>query len=161
MQVIEQLKKMDDARFQAIYAALEQEGFGPLDGEVAKVMKFRPHAIRKLPMGQRAKRAKRLLEAASNAEMCYELFGSYLIKEHKELVTSFLDLTGVEHEEGMIHNTDEAQPDGGKIAAAVLELDGRFSGEDVTLYLSLCAEQWPQVTEIQEAWRTRLAQAST
>lgn len=155
MQVIEQLRKMDDERFHAIYTALEQNGFGPLDGEVAKVMKFRPHAIKKLPMPQRAKRAKRILESGANAELCYELFGSYLIKEHKELVTGFLDLTGVDHEEGMIQNVGEATPAGDKIAAAVSELDGKFDAEDVTLYLAICAEQWPQVEEIQSTWAAR------
>jgi hypothetical protein len=156
MQVIEQLKRMDQGRFLAIYEALEQQGFGPLDNEVAKELKFRPQAIRKLPMPKRAARAKRLLEAASNAELCYELFGTYLIKEHKGLVTGFLDLTGVEHEEGMIENTDEARPDGKKVADAVAELEAQFSGEDVTLYLAICAEQWPQVTEIQETWQARI-----
>ena len=157
MQVIEQLKKMDDARFLKIYSALEQQGFGPLDNEVAKAMKFRPQAIRKLPFERRAKKAKQILENAANAEMCYEIFGSYLIKEHKELVTGFLDLTGVAHEEGMIQNIEEARPTGDKIEGAVKELDGKFDGEDVTLYLSLCAEQWPQVEEIQATWRARTA----
>lgn len=155
MQVIEQLKKMDDARFLQIYSSLEQAGFGPLDSEVAKAMKFRPHAIRKLPFDRRAKKAKQLLEASANAEMCYEIFGSYLIKERKDLVIGFLDATGVEHEEGMIQNTEEDKPSGDKVESAVTELDGKFESDDVTLYLSLCAEQWPQVTEIQDTWRSR------
>ncbi|MFT7670605.1 MAG: hypothetical protein ACI8X5_003315 [Planctomycetota bacterium] len=155
MQVIEQLKKMDDARFLTIYSALEQQGFGPMDNEVAKAMKFRPHAIRKLPFDRRAKKAKQLLESTANAEMCYEIFGSYLIKDHKELVTGFLDLTGVEHEDGMIQNTDESQPDGTKIGEAVKALDEKHPHEDVTLYLSLCAEQWPSINQIQETWKTR------
>lgn len=155
MQVIEQLKSMDDERFIKIYSALEQQGFGPLDQEVAKALKFRPHAIRRVPFERRAKKAKQLLLSSANAEMCYEIFGSYLIKEHKELVTGFLDLTGVEHEEGMIENTEAAQPAGDKVGSAVSELDGKFDKEDVTLYLSLCAEQWPGVTEIQETWQGR------
>ncbi len=157
MQVIEQLKAMDDERLLVIYEALENQGFGPLDSEVAKVMKFRPHAIRKLPMAQRAKRAKRILETTANAELAYELFGSYLIKDHKELVTGFLDLTGVEHEEGMIQSVAEQTPAGDRVAGAVAELDGKHAPGDVTLYLSLCAEQWPQVTEIQDVWKSRLA----
>lgn len=156
MQVIEQLKAMDDERFLVIYEALENQGFGPLDSEVAKVMKFRPHAIRKLPMAQRAKRAKKILESTANAELAYELFGSYLIKDHKELVTGFLDLTGVEHEEGMIQSVAEQVPAGDKVAGAVAELDGKHAPGDVTLYLSLCAEQWPQVAELQDTWRARI-----
>lgn len=157
MQVIEQLKAMDEDRFLTIYQALENQGFGPLDSEVAKVMKFRPHAIRKLPMVQRARRAKRILEGTANAELAYELFGSYLIKDHKELVTGFLDLTGVEHEDGMIQSVAEQTPAGDKVAAAVSELDGKHDPGDVTLYLSLCAEQWPGVSEIQETWKSRMA----
>ena len=75
MKVIEELKKMNDERFLGIYEALEDQGFGPLDGEVAKVMKFRPHAIRKLPMAQRAKRARSILTSGSKADLTYELFG--------------------------------------------------------------------------------------
>ncbi len=157
MQVIEQLKTMDEERFAAIYESLVHQGFGPLDNEVAKALKFRPQAIRKLPLAKRAKRAKSILENGANAEMCYEIFGSYLIKEHKELVTSFLDLTGVKHEEGMINSIEEDMPEGSKVADAAKELDGKHDAADVTLYLSLCAEQWPQVPEIQELWASRKA----
>ena len=156
MQVIEQLRQMDDERFLHIYESLEQHGFGPLDGEVAKALKFRPHAIKKLPMEKRARRARKILENAGNAELCYELFGGYLLKTKKELVTGFLDLTGVEHEDGMIQNVEESKPEGGKIGEAVKDLDGKFPPEDVTLYLAICAEQWPQVPEIQELWRSRI-----
>src|SRR5688500_19372467 len=101
MQVLDQLRALSDERFLAIYEALSQHGFGPLDGEVAKALKFRPQAIRKLPMAQRAKKARSLLLARSNGEMAYEVFGTYLLKDHKGLVTGFLDLTGVRHEDGM------------------------------------------------------------
>jgi len=90
------------------------------------------------------------------AALCYELFGRYLLESHKELVTGFLDATGVKHEEGMIRSVEEDRPEGGKVAAAVAELDGKFDPEDVTLYLSICAEQWPQVEEIQAAWSARV-----
>ena len=98
MQVVEQLKQTSPDRFLEIYSALENNGFGPLDGEVAKAMKFRPQAIRKLPMAQRARRAQSILISDSNAELTYELFGSYLMKTQKPLITDFLDETGVSHE---------------------------------------------------------------
>ena len=101
MQVIDYLKNMSAERFLAIYQSLENQGFGPLDGEVAKILKFRPQAIRKLPMDQRARRAKAFLERGTNAELAYELFGTYLLKSQKKIVTGFLDATGVEHEEGI------------------------------------------------------------
>lgn len=155
MQVIEQLKGMSPERFLAIYEALEKDGFGPLDSEVARALKFRPHAIRKLPMAQRARRAKALVERGSNTELAYELFGSYLMATCKSLVTDFLDATGVEHEDGMIEDVDAHKPAADKVSPAVAELDQKYAPEDVTLYLSMCAEQWPDVAELESVWRMR------
>ncbi|MEM6674706.1 MAG: hypothetical protein AAF726_17800 [Planctomycetota bacterium] len=155
MQVIEQLKEMKEDRFLRIYESLASDGFGPLDGEVAKVLKFRPQAIRKLPMPKRAKTAQALLVRGANAELCYELFGTYLMQNAKGIVTDFLDGTGVEHEDGMIKNVDDAKPDPTKIASTVTELDEKYDSDDVTLYLSLAAEQWPSVPEVESVWRMR------
>ncbi len=155
MAVLEQLDKLSDDRFLAIYTSLGDRGFGPLDGEVAKAMKFRPQAIKKLPMDRRAKKARGLIVMHRNAELCYELFGSYLVKTKRDLVTGFLDATGVEHEDGMIQNIDAAAPKNEKIAAAVKDLDQRFDPDDVTLYLALAVEQWPEVEKLTEAWKAR------
>jgi hypothetical protein len=156
MQVIEQLKVLSDAHFLAIYESLAEQGFGPLDLEVAKAINFRPQAIRKLPFPQRAKKARQIVIAKHNAEMCYEIFGAYLIKTKKELVTKFLDATGVAHEDGMVEDLDSSTPAGSKVAAAVADLDRQFPAEDVTLYLSMCAQQWPGVPEITNLWRSRI-----
>lgn len=156
MQVIEQLKAMKDARFLAIYEALASEGFGPLDGEVAKDLKFRPQAIRKLPLQKRAQRARIILQRGGQANLCYEVFGSYLMATCKQLVVDFLDGTGVEHEEGMIQDTARDKPDPAKVAGVVRELDAKYDPDDVTLYLSLAAEQWPTVPEVESAWRMRI-----
>ena len=157
MQVVDQLKQTTPERFLEIYAALENQGFGPLDHEVAKALNFRPQAIRKLPMAQRARRAQSILQSKANAEMTYELFGSYLMKTQRELVTGFLDETGVSHEDGMIDGDEGNVPDVGKLDAALTKLDDDYGAEDVTLYLSICAEQWSQVPEIEAAWRARLS----
>lgn len=156
MKVIEQLRLLSDERFFSIYEALVRDGLGPLDGEVAKALKFRPQAIVKVPLAKRAQRARRILDSASNAEMCYELFGTYLFTKHKQLVLDFLDGVGVEHDEGMISNVAEALPDPAKLEGTLSQLDENFRPEDVTLYLSLCSEQWPSVPEVEAAWRGRL-----
>ena len=148
---------MTPERFLAIYQSLEQHGFGPLDGEVAKLLKFRPQAIRKLPMDQRARTARRLLESSHNAQMAYEILGAYLIKHHKELVTGFLDATGVKHQDGMIEDVDAQKPATDKLGPALAELDQKFAPEDVTIYLAICAEQWPDVKQIDRLWRERVA----
>ena len=155
MAVLAQLEALSDERFLSLYESLAERGFGPLDAEVAKHLKFRPQAIRKLPMPKRAAQARRLIEARKNAELCYELFGTYLVKTRKELVTGFLDATGVEHEDGMIADLDKSAPDPARIAGAVEQLDRSFDPDDVTLYLAVCVEMWPRDEALEKAWRAR------
>lgn len=148
MTVLEHLHAMSPERFLQIYEGLEIQGFGPLDKEVAMSLRFRPQAVKKLPMVQRAKRARTILEAGKSADLAYEVFGAYLIRHRKDLVTGFLDKTGVEHKDGMIEDIEKSKPDGARIAAAAGELDATYPPEDVTLYLALAAEQWPDVKEL-------------
>lgn len=158
MVLADYLNKLPDERFLAIYTGLENQGFGPLDKQVADSLRFRPHAVRRLPMEKRARRAKHLLLAnGGNEELCYELFGTYLMTKHKQLVTSFLDQTDVVHEEGMIENVGEGEgtPSEDKIAAAIEQLDADHDPDDVTLYLGLCASMWPESAVISELWTRR------
>jgi len=147
MVVLEHMKGMSPERFLSIYQSLERQGFGPLDADVARSLRFRPQAIRKLPMEQRAKRARMLIESTKNENLAYEIIGGYLLKTCRELVIGFLDATGVKHQDGMIEDIEGAKPAHEKIAGAVAELDRKFAKDDVTLYLVLCAEQWPEEKE--------------
>jgi len=148
MSILEAVKAMSDERFLAIYEGLSEQGFGPLDGDVAKALKFRPQAIRKLPMDKRAKKARQILLAGGQADLAYELCGGYLLKTHDKLMPDFLDATGVPHENGMIEDTSGSKPDADKIADAVKALDEKYPAEDVTLYLGICAMQWPDVEQL-------------
>lgn len=157
MSILEAVKAMSDERFQAIYESLSEQGFGPLDGDVARALKFRPHAIRKLPMAKRAAKARQILVAGGKADLAYELCGGYLIRTHEELMPDFLDATGVPHEKGMIENTAESLPDTAKLDEAVKTLDAKYPADDVTLYLGICAMQWPEVTRLGEIYAERQA----
>jgi hypothetical protein len=155
MAVLEHFRSLSQERFFSIYEALAQRGFGPLDNEVAKLLKFRPQSIRKIPLDKRARLAKNWIEQKHNGDLCYEIFGTYLMRTKLELVTGFLDATGVAHEEGMIENIGQDSPDTAKIPGVVKELDAKFEADDVTLYLALCTEQWPAVPELETLWRER------
>ena len=155
MTVLEELKRISDARFLAIYEALVQHGFGPLDAEVAKSLKFRPQAIRKLPLDKRARQARRILTSRADGTLAYELFGTYLVKTKKELVTDFLDAMGIPHEEGMIEDMGDAAPDPERVPSVVKDLDEKHGAEDVTLYLALCMEMWPECEVLGTTWRER------
>ena len=155
MKVLKQLESMSPERFLAIYEALGQQGFGPMDDKVAAALKFRPVAIRKLSMEKRAETARKILLRSRETELCYELFGSYLITKAKDLVAEFLDGTGVPHKDCMVEDTDTSKPDPTKVAAVVQQLDKKYDPADVTLYLAIAAEQWASVPEVEAAWRMR------
>lgn len=155
MFALEELRRLSDARFLSIYEALAEQGFGPLDGEVAKLLRFRPQSIRKLPFETRAKKGRQWLESQKSPELAYELLGSYLVRTKKEIVTEFLDATGVPHEEGMIEDVEVSRPDGAKIGEALSALDAKHDPEDVTTYLAICLEMWPDGQELEAAWRAR------
>ncbi|MFT7662982.1 MAG: hypothetical protein ACI87A_001203 [Planctomycetota bacterium] len=153
--VLQELDRMTEDRFLAIYDALSDRGFGPLDGNVASALKFRPHAIRKLPFAQRAKKAKSLILGSSDAETAYDLLGSFLVKHHKELITDFLDATGVPHDEGMIEDLRAAAPDADKLPDAIKGLDEKFEPDHVTIYLAMCSQQWPDSEHVVKLWNSR------
>jgi len=155
MQAVEQIRLLGEERFAELYETLSQNGFGPLDGEVAKSLRFRPQAIRKLPMAQRARKGRQIVLNTKNAELAYEMLGAYLMQGSKELVTEFLEATGVPHEDGMIEDLANL-PDAAKLKDAVTALDEKFGAEQVTIYLALAAQQWPQVGAIDEMWRARI-----
>ncbi|MEM7306382.1 MAG: hypothetical protein AAF682_06920 [Planctomycetota bacterium] len=149
---------MSEERFLEIYETLTHNGYGPLDRELAAKLKFRPLAMRKLPLETRARRAKAHLLHTKNAEITYELFGSYLVNRDKAILTDFLDATDVPHEEGIIENVEEGKPAADKIPAAVAALDEKYAANDVTLYLAISAEHWPDVDAMQKAWSERGAE---
>lgn len=159
MSVLTELERIDEPRFLALYEALSDQGFGPLDGEVAKALKFRPQAIKKLPFEKRARHARSLMKRRNNAELCYEFFGSYLVKTKRELVTAFLDATGVPHEEGLIEETETSEPAADKVEQAIADLDLAHDPADVTLYLALCLEQWPKHQKLAEVYGLRVGTA--
>jgi len=152
---LDYLATLDDERFLAIYEFLAQEGFGPLDAEVAASLKFRPQAIRKLPMTKRAKHARTLLARKRNAELAYELLGGYLFKKDRALVTEFLDAAGIEHDDGMIES--DTPPKGDDLPSIAEKLDGNHDADDVTMYMALCSQTWPEVERFDTLWRERAA----
>jgi hypothetical protein len=153
---LEFLETLDDARFQSLYEFLSQDGYGPLDGDVAAALKFRPQAIKKLPLATRAKHARTLIARKRNAELSYELLGAYLFRKDKNLVLEFLDTTGVKHDDGMIAG-DAKLPAPADIDKAVAKLDTSHDRSDVTTYMAVCAQTWPEVPHFDQVWRGRVS----
>ena len=64
------------------------------------------------------------------------------------------DRLGIEHDEGIVEDVSQV-PEPDKIPGAVEKLDGEFPPEDVTMYLAVSAQTWPEVETFDQLWRQR------
>lgn len=138
-------------RFGELVRALPDATRQALDAPVARVLNARLPSVRRQPEALRLRALRAWLVRERDEALAGELLRAYLLGPRKDLVTAFLDATGVRHEDGQVG--DDAQPDADKVPAAVQALLGKHAREDVALYLGVAALQWPAVPALREALR--------
>ena len=102
---------------------------------IARALRFRDEAVRKLPLDKRAGYLAKAVQPADS------LAGSLLLALHLEerrgLLSAFLDALGIPHEGGMIAEDHAMTPPGtDALARATEALDARFPGREVDVYLA-------------------------
>lgn len=128
-------------RLTVLYTALPDGARGALAGTLATVLHARPHKVPHLPVAMQVKALRACLKRSRSDDLAQELLGAYFLGPRKELVTAFLDATGVAHEQGQVE--EDAKPDAGKVPAAVEALLAAHARDDVLLYLRVAKQQWP------------------
>ena len=78
---------------------------------MAQVLKARPEFLSRQPKERRHKSFIQSLSKPGFEEHSGNLIRGWLFKEHKEVLISFLDKLGIEHEEGMVDNLPETMDD--------------------------------------------------
>jgi hypothetical protein len=107
----------------------------------------------KQPAAKRADMIRRVLGRVRSNDMAEEVLATYFIDARKELLVEWLDLLGLEHEEGILSTDTPAAPDDEKIAASVTTFRSAEddSGEDRELLLKAFAAQrainWPALED--------------
>lgn len=106
-----------------------------LEMTLAKELKFRPHSLRKLPIGKLIGRL--LLMAPKMPESMLFQFLFYLhMSERRALMIEFLDAVGLPHEEGVLDLPDDAEPpDQKKVESAGRDLL-KAHNHEALVYLS-------------------------
>jgi hypothetical protein len=124
---------------------------------IARALRFREEAVRKLPPDKRAGYLARAVQPADS------LAGSLLLalhlEERRSLLAAFLDALAIPHENGMIAEDHDLQPPGkDALARAAEALDARFPAREVDVYLaSLLAldhGSWDGLGDVLEARRS-------
>jgi len=112
---------------------------------IATQMKFRPRSVIALPPEKRAKYLAQL--PAISDTIAARALVNYHLERQRPMMAAFLDLLGIQHENGLISDETVAKPDPAKVQNAAKELSAKFPSEDVSLYLSTLVSQDPETWE--------------
>jgi len=150
--------ELSDERFAALVEALPAPFQGALDVAAAKVLNSRPQSMHKRPLAMKVKALRVYMTRNKDDDLSGEMLRAYFLGPRLDLVKTFLDATGVAHEDGQVE--DDAEPDASKVPAGVEALSAEHGAEDVTLYLRIAAMQWPENKGITQAVEARASAAS-
>jgi len=118
-------------------------------------IKARPVYMRKQPFDKKASAVRRALSRVAANPVADEILAVYFLECRKELLTEWLDVLGIEHDEGTLKDDEPASPDADKLAKARDEFCGKDDDEDRALLLRAFAAQsaidWPDLEALFEA----------
>ena len=113
----------------------------------ALALKFRPQFLLKQPLQMRVSSVRRALSRTSSNALAEELLAVYFLKCRLDLLTEWLDLVGLEHEEGMLKSDVAESPAEPELRAKVARFRAVDGDEDRELLLEAFAAQtaiqWP------------------
>jgi hypothetical protein len=109
---------------------------------IASHMKFRPRSVISLAPDKRAKYLA-LLPTISDTIAARALV-NYHLERQRPMMSAFLDLLGIAHENGLISEENVPKPDAAKVRAAANDLAAKFPADGVSLYLSTLVSQDPE-----------------
>ncbi|HET7712200.1 MAG TPA: hypothetical protein VFL80_09755 [Thermoanaerobaculia bacterium] len=127
---------------------------------LAKILHFRDGTIRKMPVERKAE----LLATRLGVREFDEFFEMALMHYHThhatEMMSAFLDLWSIPHENGTIGEEAYSPPTAGQVRDAVRQLESHFDKRTMALYLASAgllmgegwsAGTWPVVDELAAA----------
>jgi len=112
---------------------------------IASHMKFRPRSVISLAPDKRAKYLAHL--PAVSDTIAARALVTYHLERQRPMMSAFLDLLGIAHEDGLITEENVPKPDPAKVQQAAKDLAAKFPPEDVSVYLSTLVSQDPETWE--------------
>jgi len=109
---------------------------------IASHMKFRPRSVISLAPEKRAKYLAQLPTISDT--IAARALVNYHLERQRPMMSAFLDLLGIAHENGLIAEENVPKPDPAKVQQAVKDLGAKFPPDDVLLYVSTLVSQDPE-----------------
>ncbi len=120
----------------------------------AIALKFRPQFLLKQPLAMRVSSVRRALSRTSSNALAEELLAVYFLKCRLDLLGQWLDLLGLEHEEGILKADVVKSPPEAELKEKVAQFRAASNDEDRELLLQAFAAQtaihWPALDEMIE-----------
>ncbi len=149
---------MDPERCEVFFRAIAEESPGSFTQAVyaaAAAFKSRPKAVIKLPFEKRASMVRRALARVSSNVVAEEMLAIYFLECKQDMLVEWLDMLGVEHEEGSLKESNPAEPAKDKLEATIKDFCGKDDDPDRALLLKAFAGQdaidWPNLDAYNEA----------
>ena len=149
---------MSPEDFDRIMAEIEAESPEALQSTTvaaAQVLKFRPKFLLKQPREKRLASLKGAMSRTTGAALGEELLAVYFLKCQLPLLEEWLDLMGLEHEEGILTQEEVPCPDADELAKRV---ETFRSGDDpgtrtllLRVFSGQAAIEWPALDELLDA----------
>ena len=109
----------------------------------------RPQYLLKQPMAKRVAAVRRALSRVAAKPLAEEILAVYFLECRKELLTQWLDQLGLEHEDGVLKDSEPESPDAEKLKKDVGTFRGQDDDPDRELLLRAFASQsaidWPDL----------------
>lgn len=146
---------MSQERFDALLGRLNEENPDVIRGTTmaaAQVLKFRPKFLMKQPPAKRMKSVRQAIARVTANDLAEELLAVYFLKVELGLLTEWLDLLGLEHEEGILTAEVVECPPADELEKHVDAFLAAGSEEDRPLLLQVFSAQaaidWPPLEAI-------------
>ena len=121
-------------------------------GAAAQAFRLRPEFLRRQPKQRQAEWMRKALGRTVGAPLAEELLATYFLEHHLDLLKEWLDLIGIEHEEGQIQSESLEAPAPDVLRGAVEQFRKGDQPERRELLLLAFAAQsavdWPELESL-------------
>jgi hypothetical protein len=152
-QIFSAMSQEDSERIMGRISQEAPEVFRQTVATAATALKFRPQYLHKQPIAKRVSAIRRSMARPAASPLAEELLAIYFLKCRLELLTGWLDLLGLEHEDGVLTDDEIVCPEAPDLEKKVAEFRAN-QDEDGELLLQVFAGQaaidWPALDALIE-----------
>lgn len=104
--------------------------------ELAAALRFREAFLKRVPLPEKVRHLRRLLDAPTLRHLCDDILRSWVVARKTPMLVCFVEAQGLAHTDGILHDSVEA-PDIETLRKGVRAVRDQFPPRDVALYMGV------------------------